>query len=215
MIATNEFNILMFQKCGTHSIIGICQRVKSEFPDYDIFIDDSHLPASALKDKSLPTAVIYRNVWDWYVSRYLFYENARINQTGAYADERHNHPHLLEWNANCAFGESVEGFAKHLQYAVNHFPLGKPFFDFIIGADYIQFLRLENLKSELTAFITLYCPEKYKGAYQNAIQIQPIVNTTPNRLPAQSYYTKREIELVYQAEARYIRRFNQEFKYSI
>lgn len=217
MILTDEFNILLFKKCATHSIIGMCKRAKQNLGSlqYNLHTDNSHPPASQipLSNRKLPTAAVCRNAWDWYVSRYLFYENARINQIGAYhiSDDRRNSSHLLEWSANCAFGESIDGFRKHLPYAVKKFSLGLEYFSFIQGAKNIQFIKFEDLENELLNFIESNCSEIYKEAYRKAIVGHPIENATPNRMRASSYYTEKEIQIVMESESKYIKKFKQEF----
>ena len=214
MIQTNEFNILLFPKCCTHYIIGVCNKVREEC-GYDIDIIVNHIPSSHISSdkKNNPTAVVVRDVWDWYVSRYFFYENARINQNGAFhiTDSRCNSIYNLMWEKYCGFGQTIEGFRNHLPFALEYFPLGVNYFEFIRDAKNIHFLKFEIIADELTSFFLNNSPTEYSPSFIRNVKNQPITNKTEIRFTTEECYTPKESEMVYRAEMKYIARFGQSY----
>jgi hypothetical protein len=222
MIVTKHFNILLFPKCGTHYIASVFEKTKDDIQKQTgipVIIDVTHLPASKLPygRNENPTGVVIRNIWDWYVSRYFFIENARINKTGAYhiTDNRKEATALKKWAKYCAHGNTISGFKKHLPFAVEHFPVCDSFFQFIADAPRIYFLRHEELGNDLSEFVSVFSRDSahcYLSTLK-AIREQKAVNVTANRPDVSDCYTEKQIEMVYQVEQKYIQRFKQEFNF--
>lgn len=224
MIVTPQYNILLFPKCGTHFLASI---FKEAAPDIDkwnaglapVTIEVNHLPSSMLPygANTKPTAIVVRNVWDWYVSRYFYFENERYNGRGAFSrGYRVSKVHFVSgmWAAKCGYGRTITGFKKHLPYAIENFPLGEPFFEFISDAPQIYFIRHESIKEDLKKFVSAFgLSVNYPSILEKIEQAVP-KNITPNRPPTHECYSLKEIELIYSAEQKYIHRFGQEFYFT-
>lgn len=223
MIVTQHFNILLFPKCGTHFIASVFEKTKEHIhtkTGFPVTIDVNHLPASKLPygANQKPTGIVVRNAWDWYVSRYFYFEHARLTGTAGFfnVNQKTNRNFIVnQWTKNCGFGKTIAGFRKHLPYALEHFPLGDSYFQFIADAPKIYFIRHEALAAELHGFIGTFSMAEFY-AYTSTLQViseQQPVNKTPDRPKTVDCYTNKLIENVFAAESKYIVRFGQEFNY--
>jgi len=219
MIVTKDFNILLFPKCGTHFIASAFEKTKVEIYLHtctEVSIGVNHLPASKLPygANEKPTGIVVRNVWDWYVSRYFYFEDCRIKGAAGFSIE-HKDFIAKKWADNCGFGKSISGFRKHLPYAIKHFGLCDSYFQFIADAPKIYFIRHEALVEDLSKFITAFSGSN-ASAYTKtlaAISEQKPVNVTEARPKTSDCYTGKLIEQIHQSELKYIARFGQKYKF--
>lgn len=220
MIITPDFNILLFPKCGTHFIASAFEKTKVEIHLHtctEVSIDVNHLPASKLPygANQKPTGVVVRNVWDWYVSRYFYFEDCRIKGTAGFKFPTNKNFIARQWTENCGFGRTPSGFRKHLPYALEHFNLCDSYFQFIADAPKIYFMRHELLGEDLSKFIKAFSGSNFHAYIKTlaAISEQGRVNATEARPQTSDCYTRNLIEQVYQSELKYIARFGQEYKF--
>lgn len=224
MIVTLNFNILLFPKCGTHYIASVFEKTKDKIykeTGCPVKIDTAHIPASKLPYMANrnPTGVVVRNVWDWYVSRYFYFENARLNgEAGFSSNQKGNDIQFIakKWTKNCGFGKTINGFRKHLPYALENFPLGETYYEFIRDAHRIHFIRHEELALDLHNFIS-DCSMGNIHCYIDtlaAIAQQKPVNVTENRPTTADCYTAKQIEQVCNMESKYIARFGQGYSFN-